>query len=248
MLYLAQLAILSRKQVSLVYLEGEDLKTLQHAEFHGVKWDAEKAESLLASNKERILGIESSLQTYLPVLPGGVVFNYDSGDQLSALLYGGIIVYDIGKSEEATYKSGPRTGEVYTKTRWSMENVIFPQRFKPLEGTEVKKTKNNDNKGGVRFYQVDQPTLKQLTTRRKEDKELLANLDERSKIIKVAEMVASIQNKISTMAWQDGYIHGAFNQNAVRTGRLSSSGPNLQNTPVEVDELFITRYENNSSR
>ncbi|MBF9682943.1 hypothetical protein IAI36_11710, partial [Streptococcus pseudopneumoniae] len=29
--------------------------------------------------------------------------------------------------------------------------------------------------------------------------------------------------------WEEGYIHGQFNQCVAQTGRLSSSGPNLQN-------------------
>jgi DNA polymerase I-like protein with 3'-5' exonuclease and polymerase domains len=72
----------------------------------------------------------------------------------------------------------------------------------------------------------------------------LALLNERSTQIKVAEMVESIMNKKTAMNWQDNFLHPQFNQNAVVTGRLSSSAPNMQNTPLEIDELLVSRYAN----
>ena len=43
-------------------------------------------------------------------------------------------------------------------------------------------------------------------------------------------------------------IHGTFNQAATATGRLSSSRPNLQNMPKEIDELFVNRFDSSYGR
>lgn len=221
-------------------LEGRDLKALQHAEAHGIKWDQVKAEAKLAEYRERLIQIESRLNDYLGPMPEHFEFNWDSGDHLSAFLYGGVINYDYSVEEETVYKTGPNKGTPYTRNRWHSAEVIFKQLFKPLEGTEVSKTAK-DPDARTRFYQVDAPTLKQLKGP-KTKQQILADLDERAKTIKVAEMVESIMNKKTAMNWQDNFLHPQFNQNAVVTGRLSSSAPNMQNTPPEVDELLISRY------
>jgi len=128
--------------------------------------------------------------------------------------------------------------------------VSFPQRFTPLEDTLVTKSKNmlEYQKVGMQvrpttlFYRTDQPTLSQLKAKTSEAKHILALLHELAAVSKVGEMAESIMKKIDTMHWADNFIHGQFNQNVVVTGRLSSSGPNLQNTPPEIDKLLISRY------
>lgn len=246
MLFDVQQRLLSEKQKRLVWLIGEDLQTLQDAEYNGIKFDTDKAREKLTSLSAEVMGIEASLRRYLPDeitahSTAALEFNYDSGDHVSALLYGGVISFDWFTEEQATYKSGEKKGQDYVRRRWQTTEVPFQQRFKPLEGTEVAKTaKLPDAK--QRFYQTDQPTLAQLKTRNSEDRVLLGLLTQRADKIKVVEMIGSILNKMETMNWQDNLIHGQFNQNVVVTGRLSSSAPNLQNTPVEVDELFVSRY------
>ena len=42
--------------------------------------------------------------------------------------------------------------------------------------------------------------------------------------------------------WRKGVLHGQLNQCVARTGRLSSSKPNLQNFDGEIKSLFKTRY------
>lgn len=242
MVYGVQQAILPPKQYNLVLLEGADLLTLVAAERNGFKWDREAADRYAAEHDAALVEIERGLARFLPPdIPGPPGFNFDSGDQLSAFLYGGSINYEYATPETSVYKSGPKKGEEYTRNRWSSVTVQFPKRFKPLEGTEVSKTLENGPEE-QHFYQVDDPTLKQLTSRRKEDKDLLAALSARSKKIKVVEMIKSINKKIDEKNWQDGCIHPQYNQNIVITGRLSSSAPNLQNTPPEVDKFLVSRY------
>ena len=47
---------------------------------------------------------------------------------------------------------------------------------------------------------------------------------------------------IDTMKWKHNTIHGQLNQCVAKTGRLSSSKPNLQNFDGEIKTLFTTRY------
>jgi DNA polymerase I-like protein with 3'-5' exonuclease and polymerase domains len=241
MLFDVQQRLLSEKQKRLVWLEGEDLKALQAAEYDGIRFDTEKAIERLAKYKSDVENIDHSLSQFLPdgIPQGG--FNYNSGDHLSALLYGGTIVFPYATETPAVYKSGEKKGQDYIQRKWHEVSVNFPQRFKPLADTEVKKTKDNPT-ATVRFYQVDAPTLSQLKTRDKDSRRILTLLQERAAATKVAEMIESVLNLMEKKNWTKGYIHGQFNQNVVITGRLSSSSPNLQNTPPELDELLISRY------
>jgi DNA polymerase I-like protein with 3'-5' exonuclease and polymerase domains len=242
-LYKTQRALMTPEQIVLLLTEGEDMKTLIAAERNGIKWDRDNAKILRENLQLGLDNIQSSLLGYLPSAfdSSPIVFNWDSGDQLSCLLYGGSITYDYSIPEYTVFKSGPNKGQSYIRNRWLQEVVEFPKRFKPIAGTEVKKTKDNPL-ATTRLYQVDDPTLQQLKTRKAEDKSLLHLLRERSERTKVAEMVDSIEKTISDKNWQDDYIHGQYNQNVAVTGRLSSSAPNMQNTPPEIDQLLVSRY------
>lgn len=240
-LFKVQMELLSDEQKRLVLILGEDLKVLAHMERAGVLFDKEGAAQKLAQTKAAVKQCEDSLKAFLPEIKHAT-FNWDSGDQVSAFLYGATIVFDYAIAEEAVYKSGAKKGQSYTKNTWFQERVDFPKRFKPLEGTEVKKTKEsgpNEN----HFYQTDEPTLKQLSARSKEDKTIIELLLTRAAQNKVAEMFQGLFDKFEEKQWQDNLIHASFNQNVARTGRLSSSGPNMQNTPPELDEFLVSRYD-----
>lgn len=237
-LYFAQRAVMTPEQINLVYLLGEDMKTLIEMEANGIKWD-----SRVSTEKQELLktAIEASTQElckYLPPIVHGE-FNWSSGDHLSALIYGGTIDFDYVVSEQTTYKSGDKKGQDYIRNRHFVESVVFPGMFKPLPRTEVKKTKDNPT-ATTRFYKVDEPTLLQLKGKHRKIVDILV---ERSEKQKVLEMIQSIEKKAKEMNWSDGKIHSNFNQSVVITGRLSSTNPNMQNTPMEVDSLLVSEYD-----
>jgi DNA polymerase I-like protein with 3'-5' exonuclease and polymerase domains len=67
-------------------------------------------------------------------------------------------------------------------------------------------------------------------------------LQERAKLTKLLESLIGLPALIEEKDWTPGVLHGQFHQNRVRTGRLSSSDPNLQNMPDEILKLVETRY------
>lgn len=239
-LYVVQQKLLNDKQRNLVYLLGEDLKVLVAIERAGLLFDTEGAQKALTEYKQTVLGLEEQLNKALPVIEHGQ-FNWDSGDHLSCFLYGGVINFDWYTESETTYKSGIKKGTPYLKRSWQVESVTFKGLFKPLEGTEVAKTKDKPD-AVVRYYQTDSPTLQSLRGP-KESKYFVSLLQKRSETQKLVEMLESLFKQFEDKQWKNNLVHGQYNQNVAVTGRLSSSGPNMQNIPPEIDRFFISRYD-----
>jgi DNA polymerase I-like protein with 3'-5' exonuclease and polymerase domains len=241
--FLMQCDIANEKQKTLILLQGADLRTLQAAEFCGIKFDVDKCVALRQQYADELTNLKEALSTYIPNdLPAECTFNWDSGDQLSALIYGGTITYEWRTEEEAVYKSGDKKGTSYLKGTWHSHVQSFPKRFNPLERSAVKKCLVPDYNGPM-YYQVDDPTLKQLKTNKNENKQLLVLLDEVAKKGQVLKMMETFLKHFTEFGWEDNLVHGQYNQNIARTGRLSSSKPNMQNAPAEIDALLISRYD-----
>lgn len=240
-LYALQQQLLNEKQKTLVYLQGEDMLSLMEAERNGYKWDAELAATKLADTDRLLSNVSNQVSQYLPKNIPEPGFNIGSGDQLSAFLYGGTITYDYAISTPAVYKSGLHKGSPYIQNKWFKKDVVFPGYFKPDKRTEVKKTKGLSVLE-THFYQTSDDVLKGLRASTKAQKHILALLEEYAGVNKVDEMIRSIQGKMLERQWTDSIIHPQYNQNVVVTGRLSSSQPNMQNTPPEIDELLVSRH------
>jgi len=241
-LYAKQNELLTPKQRKLVLLSGKDLLGLSYAEQAGVCFNTTGAKRKLEYYTKKLEEVQRELSSYLPQgIPEQCTFNWESGDQLSCLLYGGEIEYEYSIPTQETYKSGEKKGQEYTKNNWQRVMVLFPRIFEPLDQTEVKKTRNKTDVP-VRFYQVDDPTLRQLKSRRVAAKRLLSLLSEKAFFAKILETLTSLLKHLDTYGWSDK-LHGQFNQNVTKTGRLSSSKPNMQNTSPDIDELLVSRYD-----
>lgn len=234
-----QQKLMTPEQINLVYLLGEDLKCLVEMELAGVKWDAKGASRTVEENKATIREYTDVLNSYLPTIPHGE-FNWDSGLHLSCFLYGGKVEFKYSIPETTIYKSGEKKGTPRVVNHHFVDVVDFPGFFRPLKKTMLKRSKDEDE---TKYYSTDVPTLKQLAATSNTKKTIIRCLLERSDKIKVTEMLESIAKRFEDLGWNDEAIHCQFNQNVVVTGRLSSSKPNMQNTPLEVDRFLVSRYD-----
>ena len=195
-------------------------------EFNGLKYDYDKSTVLGDELEEQISKLNKRLFSYHAYDN----FNPNSNDHLSAFLYGGTISERF-QSPNGHYKTGKRAGEV--KYKWEEREKEFKRRVKPLTGSELKKEG---------FFSTNEDTLKKLKPN-KEGQDILDILLTRTTLEKrKSTYYQGIVKLIDEMNWDKNTIHGQLNQCVAKTGRLSSSKPNLQNFDGEIKTLFTTRY------
>lgn len=209
----------------LFYLEMLDLLILEEMEWNGMKFDKEL--SLEESSKvvEQCNKLFDKFSFNAPV-------SFTSGDNISALLYGGTIKEKYREHYQVTLKSG----EVKQKERWSIREHKMPQLVKPLPKSEMAKEG---------FYATDKATLTTLLHKRigKDTKELIEAIIEYGDLAHLNGTYFEGLPKQMDLHGDEEYIHGQFNQVVAITGRLSSSKPNLQNRDKRIDHCFISRYD-----
>ncbi len=106
----------------------------------------------------------------------------------------------------------------------------LPRLYEPLKGSEMAKEG---------FFSTSEDTLLKL----KGKQGPLTVLLELSKMEKLLGTYYRGLPKLNVeMNWENGVLHGTFNQCVAQTGRLSSTKPNLQNFASELKDVFISRY------
>jgi DNA polymerase I-like protein with 3'-5' exonuclease and polymerase domains len=227
--YLKQLAEVqasSPQLQRLISLHNQDLLVLEEMEYNGLLFDETRSAELAEDLTEQIRRLDVLLMDYHNTPD----FNSNSTEHLSALLYGGTI--NLKRREViGVFKTGTRAGQ--PKERWVDYPVIFPKLITPLRGSELAKDG---------FYSTDEATLKSLKGS-KNAKELVELLLRRATLEKrLSTYYEGLVKLRKEMKWSEGKLHGQLNQCVARTGRLSSSRPNLQNFDGEIKELFRSRY------
>ena len=210
----------------LISLHNQDLLVLQDMEYNGLQYEYDK--SLILGNEldEQISKLDRQLYEYHTFDN----FNPNSNVHLSCLLYGGTISYRE-QEECGVFKGGARKGEV--KHKWVDKEKVMPKLFEPIDGTQLAREGQ---------YQTNDDTLKRLK-----------GSEESMKILSILLTRATLEKRrgtyyiglpalVDTMGWTNNLIHGQLNQCVAKTGRLSSSKPNLQNFDGEIKSLFTTRY------
>jgi DNA polymerase-1 len=218
-IYLKQQQLIKPSQAALIRLAMLDLLCLEDIEWNGLKYDRSGIEEQSKQIDAEILNIQTQLNLHHSV-PN---FNWNSSDHLSSLLFGGTIVQEV-KVPAGHYKTGAKAGEV--KYKKEIVEHHLPRMFKPLKKTE----------GGK--LSTDEDVLIQLG-----DSDLIKNILRIKALQKLnSTYFKGFLEKADKAFFEPDYIHANFNQVVTRTGRLSSSKPNLQNTPEELDAHFISRW------
>lgn len=212
--------------MKLISLHNQDLLVLEEMEFNGILYDQDKSEILGNELEEQIAKLDKRLYSY----HNFAHFNANSVDHVSALLYGGIIRY---REQEAdgVFKSGQKKGQV--RMRWRDKELELPRLVKPLKGTELEKEG---------LYSTDEQTLRSLGGSKKASEAIKLILTRAVLEKRMTAYYKGLVNLIEEQHWDRGHIYGQLNQCVARTGRLSSSKPNLQNFDTEIKGLLLSRY------
>lgn len=227
-LYQHQLAKVPNERMgNLIRLQNEDLLVLLDMEFNGIRFDVDAMARDAERTQREIVDLNNALCEYTGGWP---YFNFDSGDHLSCLLYGGTITVDVAEPYEHTYKGGAKAGQTVTRNRWRTETRTYPRLCEPLDDTKLQKDGYWSTAEDVLSRLRGAKPLIKLLLRRAELEKLLSTY------------LVGIPNHYSKYDWADGLVHGTFNQCRVVTGRLSSEKPNLQNFPEVVNAYICTRF------
>lgn len=118
-----------------VKLRMDGLAATTEMEFNGLKVDIATAREDLARLTAEHAEVSKELEQYIPALPEGLVFNWNSNAHKSCLIYGGTIKYE----KSATYID-EKTGELARKketAKWPLFNgtPIDPANLEWVEGT-----------------------------------------------------------------------------------------------------------------
>ena len=210
----------------LIALHNMDLMVLEEIEANGIMFDEARCLELAGELEEQIKTIDVDLLNYVNI--DG--FNFNSGDHLSCLLYGGTLNFPR-KKVIGVYKGGARKGE--EKLGWVDYYHTFPQLVSPIKGSELKKEG---------FYATNEQTLKSLKPNN-HGKHLIEMLLTRAELEKRrGTYYAGLPELRKEHEWKANMLHGQLNQCVARTGRLSSSRPNMQNFDGQIKNLFYSRY------
>jgi DNA polymerase I-like protein with 3'-5' exonuclease and polymerase domains len=221
-----EFASCTKQMQRLISLHNQDLMVLQEMEYNGIIFDETKSTNLGKELQTQITLLNEMLYEYHKL----VDFNPSSNEHLSVLLYGGTI--KVKRREViGLFKTGDRKGQA--KERWVEHEIKFDRLVTPLKGSEL--TKEG-------YFSTDEATLKSLrgTKYAKELVELIltrATLEKR-----LTTYYTGLVDFRTSMNWNVNKLHGQLNQCVARTGRLSSSKPNLQNFDGEIKQLFGSRY------
>ena len=222
--YYAQIKLMTPAQIKLCKLQSQDMMILMEMEANGLPFDEELCQVRAKELDDKISTLKRELAEIYPNTP----INFGSNDQLSAFLYGGI-VKEESKEHIGFYKTGLKKGEP------KYQNIIIehqlPRLYQPLKGSEMAKE-------GV--FATDEGTLRKL----KGKKGVLDKILELSKLEKLNGTYYNGLIKLrKEMNWTPNILHGNFNQTTAKTGRLSSSKPNLQNFASDLADLFVSKYK-----
>lgn len=226
--HLSSLLDKNDKKRKLVSLACQDLLVLEEMEWNGMRYDVTASYREASNIKQQMDELEKELINELDHPNAGEI-NWNSPQQVSAILYGGCIEIPYKETYLFNYKDG-RTAE---KQRNAVKKVSFERLVTPPARAKTEKE-------GI--WSTAEPIIKNLKAKGK-GKRIINLLLSYSKLEKLhGTYLTGIPAIMEENRWGE-FLHGQLNQTIAKTGRLSSSSPNMQNMPGEVDSFFISRFE-----
>lgn len=226
--YLRQRALFEEnpKLRHLFSLQCQDLLVLEEMEWNGLLYDKEESLKKAEELEEKLAGIRTELSD----LVGLPFINWGSPEQVSKVLYGGVIKEQYQEEFLFHYKDDKK--EPVWKKRWQVREHLLPRLVEPLK---------NSAKAKDGIFSTSETTLLELkaTGKAKKVVQLLLSYAE---LDKLNDYFKGIPKLIEEMEWEDNVLHGQLNQCNVVTGRLSSNAPNQQNMPEPVSDLIRSRF------
>lgn len=210
----------------LVFDDSQDILITQEMEWNGIYYDLDKSLGVGAELSSKVKEIDAKLYSMVPC----DYINWNSGEHISAILYGGLVKFDTRESYEKTLKSG----QVKQVERKVSKTEEFPRLVEPLPNSELKK------RG---YYQTGEGILKTLKASGLA-RQIITLILERAKLEKrIGTYYYGIPELYKKMGWSNNLIHGQLHHCVARTGRLSSSKPNQQNIEDAVRACIVTRFQ-----
>ena len=245
-----QMEAATDEQFNLIIEMGEALKGVQECEWNGMHIDEEFTQDRLSALAVEMGASMLELKELVEAHGKDTLeyakskeFNLSTNNQfISSLLFGGTLEY-VTKEPIGLYKSGKRKG--MTRYKNVTNSIKFKRLLDPNDYTTATKTRT---KHGDIVYTVDEDVLSKVVNDSKLNKtinNIITNIVDYKKQGKIFNTYYSsfLEKNV------DGIIHHTLNQTATRTGRLSSTKPNLQNVPMSGDnpllnvkDVFSSRY------
>lgn len=226
-IYLKQVEELENKPhlKQLVRMSNMDTLVLADIEYNGLKYEFTVSQERAKELQEKLQGIDEQLSGMYNI--DGL--NWNSNDHLSAVLYGGILKIPIREKTERVLKNGTvKIGE-----RDGIKEIELPRLVEPLKRTECAKEG---------YWKTGEDILKSLKAKG-QAKKIIELVTQRSLYDKqLNTYFLGIPKLYEEMHYENELIHGQLNMCVARTGRLSSSKPNMQNFSEEIRECFVSRY------
>jgi DNA polymerase I-like protein with 3'-5' exonuclease and polymerase domains len=230
-IYLKQLPRFEGKQLEkVVLLQNEATYAWTDMEDNGLYINQEVAHEII---KEHQALADSYRSKVLEGVPEGDKINLSSSQQLSALLYGGLL--KVKWKEWVVQELKVRPESYYKERELKKETQFEGLGFKP----DKRKKKDNG------YYSTNKDTIRTLTAKTNKQRILKTLLVKYSKHAKV---VSTLQGRKGTKGLlakiqPDGCVHPSLNQTVAATGRLTSSKPNGQNLFPTVKVCFEPRLD-----
>lgn len=209
----------------LIDTQMDALLAVHEMEYNGMKVDLKKLKEIqnrLKLERDRLHKIiTDKLQAHYPQVPD---ININSGDQLSACLFGGVIKW-TEKEQDGYYKSGKRVGQP------KFRNIHKEVELKGVYEPKPEWATSKDN-----VFSTAEAVLEEIGT---------AFTSKLLEYRKVQKEYSTYAEKLPTMIYPDGCVHHTIHQVSTNTGRLSSAKPNMQNWPSdsEVKAIFVSRFK-----